>query len=273
MISVAAELAGMHPPDVAHLRARGPVNPSAPRSRPGSLRSDVERLAGSRADEIFGLNLAGVERVLELEELMDAMQEQLEAARRAGRELEREMLARIEQVTARTSASWSCGDHRLAQQPLEGDARCSLTSSRSSPRRRSRPPRRWRIERGNPEITPEHLLSVLLEQEGGIVRPLLGKLGVAARIRRASSTPRSTSSPSVSRRGLRRGPPLGRARARVPGGRARGRSAEGRVHLDRAPAAGAGRLARARRRRSWSAQARRATRSWRRSRRCAARTA
>jgi len=34
-------------------------------------------------------------------------------------------------------------------------------------------------ERGNPEITPEHLLSVLLEQEGGIVVPLLGKLGVA----------------------------------------------------------------------------------------------
>ena len=26
-------------------------------------------------------------------------------------------------------------------------------------------------ERGNPEITPEHLLAVLLEQEGGIVGP------------------------------------------------------------------------------------------------------
>ena len=32
-------------------------------------------------------------------------------------------------------------------------------------------------ERGNPEITPEHLLTVLLEQEGGIVPSLLGKLG------------------------------------------------------------------------------------------------
>ena len=30
-------------------------------------------------------------------------------------------------------------------------------------------------ERGNPEITPEHLLAVLLEQEGGIVPPLLGE--------------------------------------------------------------------------------------------------
>ncbi len=35
-------------------------------------------------------------------------------------------------------------------------------------------------ERGNPEITPEHLLAVLLEQEGGIVVPLLSKLDVAA---------------------------------------------------------------------------------------------
>ena len=33
-------------------------------------------------------------------------------------------------------------------------------------------------ERGNPEITPEHLLAVLLEQDGGIVVPLLGKLGI-----------------------------------------------------------------------------------------------
>jgi ATP-dependent Clp protease ATP-binding subunit ClpB len=32
-------------------------------------------------------------------------------------------------------------------------------------------------ERGNPEITPEHLLAVLLEQEGGIVPSLLAKLG------------------------------------------------------------------------------------------------
>src|SRR6187200_2185176 len=35
-------------------------------------------------------------------------------------------------------------------------------------------------ERGNPEITPEHLLAVLLEQDGGIVVPLLAKLGTAA---------------------------------------------------------------------------------------------
>jgi ATP-dependent Clp protease ATP-binding subunit ClpB len=33
-------------------------------------------------------------------------------------------------------------------------------------------------ERGNPEITPEHLLAALLEQDGGLVVPVLQKLGV-----------------------------------------------------------------------------------------------
>jgi len=31
---------------------------------------------------------------------------------------------------------------------------------------------------GNPEVTPEHLLIALLRQEGGIVSPILNKLGV-----------------------------------------------------------------------------------------------
>src|SRR5436305_4363813 len=33
-------------------------------------------------------------------------------------------------------------------------------------------------ERTNPQTTPEHLLAVLLEQEGGVVDPVLRKLGV-----------------------------------------------------------------------------------------------
>src|SRR3954469_25301305 len=32
---------------------------------------------------------------------------------------------------------------------------------------------------GNPEVTPEHLLVALLRQEGGIVAPILNKLGIA----------------------------------------------------------------------------------------------
>ena len=100
MISVAAELAGMHPQTLRIYEGRGLIKPKrSPKQTRLYSRSDVERLR--RIQELtttFGLNLAGVERVLELEELMDAMQEQLEAARRQAEELEREMLARIEQV-------------------------------------------------------------------------------------------------------------------------------------------------------------------------------
>jgi MerR family transcriptional regulator, heat shock protein HspR len=100
MISVAAELAGMHPQTLRIYETRGLIKPKrSPKQTRLYSRSDVERLR--RIQELtttFGLNLAGVERVLELEELMDAMQEQLEAARRQAEELEREMLARIEQV-------------------------------------------------------------------------------------------------------------------------------------------------------------------------------
>ena len=32
--------------------------------------------------------------------------------------------------------------------------------------------------RRNPQVLPEHLLLVLLEQEGGVVTPVLNKLGI-----------------------------------------------------------------------------------------------
>jgi ATP-dependent Clp protease ATP-binding subunit ClpB len=35
--------------------------------------------------------------------------------------------------------------------------------------------------RHNPQVTPEHLLSVLLEQDGGVVAPVLAKLGADVR--------------------------------------------------------------------------------------------
>ena len=100
MISVAAELAGMHPQTLRIYETRGLIKPQrSPKQTRLYSRSDVERLR--RIQELtttFGLNLAGVERVLELEEVMDTMQEQLEAMKREAAELEREMLARIEQV-------------------------------------------------------------------------------------------------------------------------------------------------------------------------------
>ena len=44
-------------------------------------------------------------------------------------------------------------------------------------------------ERRNPQTMPEHLLAVLLEQDGGVVAPVLRKLGVdPAAVRQALGT-------------------------------------------------------------------------------------
>jgi MerR family transcriptional regulator/heat shock protein HspR len=80
MISVAAELAEMHPQTLRMYEARGLIEPqrSAKNTRLYS-QADVERLR--RIQEMtseMGLNLAGVETVLELEERMAQMHRELE---------------------------------------------------------------------------------------------------------------------------------------------------------------------------------------------------
>jgi MerR family transcriptional regulator, heat shock protein HspR len=100
MISVAAELAGMHPQTLRIYESRGLIKPKrSPKQTRLYSRRDVERLR--RIQELtteVGLNLAGVERVLELERVMDTMQAELDRMREQAEELEREMLARINQV-------------------------------------------------------------------------------------------------------------------------------------------------------------------------------
>jgi MerR family transcriptional regulator, heat shock protein HspR len=100
MISVAAELAGMHPQTLRIYEARGLIKPkrSPKRTRLYSQR-DVEKLR--RIQELtteVGLNLAGVERVLELEQVMDTMQSELDRMRAQAAQLEKEMLQRIQEV-------------------------------------------------------------------------------------------------------------------------------------------------------------------------------
>ena len=53
-------------------------------------------------------------------------------------------------------------------------------------------------ERRNPQTTPEHLLAVLLEQEGGVVAPVLSKLGVAPAAVRERLTPALDALPTLS---------------------------------------------------------------------------
>jgi len=78
MISVAAELAGMHPQTLRLYERRGLLHPqrTAKNTRRYSPR-DVERLQRIQQLTEVGLNLAGVERVLVMEEKMAAMQNEL----------------------------------------------------------------------------------------------------------------------------------------------------------------------------------------------------
>ena len=73
MISVAAELAEMHPQTLRMYEARGLIEPKrSPKGTRLYSQDDVERLR--RIQEMtteWGMNLAGVERVLELEEKLD----------------------------------------------------------------------------------------------------------------------------------------------------------------------------------------------------------
>jgi MerR family transcriptional regulator/heat shock protein HspR len=81
MISVAAELANLHPQTLRMYESRGLIEPK--RSSKGTRlysQEDVEKLR--RIQEMtaeLGLNLAGVERVLRLEEEIDDMHARIEA--------------------------------------------------------------------------------------------------------------------------------------------------------------------------------------------------
>jgi MerR family transcriptional regulator, heat shock protein HspR len=100
MISIAAELAGMHPQTLRVYEARGLIKPSrSPKKTRLYSQQDVERL--KRIQELtteFGMNLAGVERVLALEELMEDMHRRLEQMKKQAAAMEREMLEQIESV-------------------------------------------------------------------------------------------------------------------------------------------------------------------------------
>ena len=103
MISVAAELADMHPQTLRMYEARGLIEPKrSPKGTRLYSQRDVEQLR--RIQEMtaeLGLNLAGVERVLELEDELDrlrrkvdALERQLDGARRENEALRRAARAR-----------------------------------------------------------------------------------------------------------------------------------------------------------------------------------
>ena len=100
MISVAAELADMHPQTLRMYEARGLIQPKrSPKNTRLYSHEDVERLRRIQAmTGEQGLNLAGVETVLELEDRLDQMRAELRAMRERTEQLERHMAAEVERA-------------------------------------------------------------------------------------------------------------------------------------------------------------------------------
>jgi MerR family transcriptional regulator/heat shock protein HspR len=90
MISVAAELAHMHPQTLRMYEARGLIEPQrSPKNTRLYSQGDVKRLKHiQRLTSELGLNLAGVEIVLEMEAEVERMRAKLERMRRHAAELE-----------------------------------------------------------------------------------------------------------------------------------------------------------------------------------------
>ncbi len=93
MISVAAELADMHPQTLRMYEARGLIEPKrSPKGTRLYSRQDVERLRRIQAMTAeLGMNLAGVERVFELEDELALMSRKVAALQKRARELKGEV--------------------------------------------------------------------------------------------------------------------------------------------------------------------------------------
>ncbi|MDX6652030.1 MAG: MerR family transcriptional regulator, heat shock protein HspR [Solirubrobacterales bacterium] len=100
MISIAAELAGMHPQTLRMYEARGLIRPQrSPKQTRLYSQRDVEmlrRIQQMTSEE--GLNLAGVELVLEMERKVEQMRAEIGRMRQRAEQMEREMAAEMERM-------------------------------------------------------------------------------------------------------------------------------------------------------------------------------
>ena len=100
MISVAAELADMHPQTLRMYEARGLITPKrSPKNTRLYSQRDVEQLR--RIQQMTteeGLNLAGVESVLQMEERVEKMRLELERMRNRAEQLERQMKTEMDRI-------------------------------------------------------------------------------------------------------------------------------------------------------------------------------
>jgi MerR family transcriptional regulator/heat shock protein HspR len=143
MISVAAELAEMHPQTLRMYEARGLIEPKrSPKGTRLYSQADVERLR--RIQEMtneLGLNLAGVERVLALEEQLERASRRLEQLERRSAEMRAEMEAELERVRASFRAeivpyrrmATDVVPARRSRQPRSGDGGVAAGGGRRIP--------------------------------------------------------------------------------------------------------------------------------------------
>jgi MerR family transcriptional regulator, heat shock protein HspR len=100
MISVAAELAGMHPQTLRIYETRGLITPKrSPKNTRLYSQEDVERLR--RIQELtgeLGMNLAGVERVFELEEQIEKMRRRMRNLERHAQQVQEQLEQELERV-------------------------------------------------------------------------------------------------------------------------------------------------------------------------------
>ncbi len=100
MISVAAELAGMHPQTLRIYEARGLITPKrSPKNTRLYSDDDVQLLR--RIQELtteLGMNLAGVEKVFELELEIDRMRRRMRNLERAAERIKTELEQEIQRV-------------------------------------------------------------------------------------------------------------------------------------------------------------------------------
>src|SRR5437763_4769908 len=100
MISVAAELAGMHPQTLRIYETRGLITPRrSPKNTRLYSQDDVDRLR--RIQELtseMGMNLAGVERVFELEEEIDRMRRRMKQLEKEADRVQQQLAEELEKV-------------------------------------------------------------------------------------------------------------------------------------------------------------------------------
>lgn len=100
MISVAAELADMHPQTLRMYEQRGLITPKrSPKGTRLYSQADVERLRRiQKMTAELGMNLAGVERVLQLEAHMEQMNRRMQQLERRVELMQRQAEERVAEV-------------------------------------------------------------------------------------------------------------------------------------------------------------------------------